>query len=125
EQPHGPARGSPPGQLCGAENRRTRRHVRVVAGRRGLDLWFAADPARVKEERRAAEVIDAPPVAAELENLGALDEEGAMLIEEVFERREFHLRRVEPDLAEVWIHRGVQRETRGDAVLPVAAAVVE
>src|SRR5207247_5032883 len=76
EQPHGPAGGSPPAQLCGAENRRTRRHVRVVAARSGLEPRLAADPARVKAERRAAEVSDAPPLPARVESRGAQDKEG-------------------------------------------------
>ena len=52
-------------------------------------------------------------------NTFALDEEGSLLRIERFERGEIHDRRVHLDLSEVRIHRRVQGEAGGQAVLQI------
>ena len=65
----------------------------------------------------------ADAAAAELtEEGGALDEERALLGEEGLEGREVHDGRIHLDLAEVRIHRGVQREVGPETELRVHAA---
>ena len=59
--------------------------------------------------------------AAAGEQLVALDEERAPLVEDRLERREVHDRRIRFDLAEVGIDRRVQREVRPEPVLEIAA----
>src|SRR5439155_17961100 len=115
EHAYGPAPGRPPAQLGGAEDRGAGGHVLEIPVR--FSLGVAADTARVKVERRAAEIVDAASVAPEVENLGALDEERPVFLEELLEGGQVHERLVHLDLPEVGVQGGVERQARAHAVL--------
>src|SRR5439155_3898682 len=69
-----------------------------------------------------AELHEAAAVAAEGEQLAALDEERPALLQLRLERREVDDRGIDLDLAEVGVEAGVERQGRGEAVFEVGAA---
>jgi hypothetical protein len=71
-------------------------------------VWRGADAPRVEILRTLA-----------AEQLAPLGEEGPALVEEGLERTEVHLGRIGLDLAEIGVHRRVEREVRAHAQLGV------
>src|SRR5439155_6487758 len=72
--------------------------------------------------KNCAAVVDGSAVHVEPKDPGALDEEGAPLLEERLERSEVEHRRIGFDLPEIGIDRGIEGEVRSEPVLQVGAA---
>src|SRR6185312_16704155 len=99
------------------------RPIRVAVDRRRRRAERASDPAAVEELRPRP--VESPEIAlaaeAEIEHGRALDEEGALLVEGRFDVAEVDHGRIDLDLAEVGIHRRVEREVRAETDFRVGA----
>ena len=85
---------------------------------RGAANASGIEQARVREIEAHVVRCAAP---AELEGVGAFDEEGPLLIEERLDVGEIHNRRIDLDLTEVGIHGGIESEVRTKTKLEVGA----
>src|SRR6266480_364048 len=112
------------GELRGTEDSGALRNVLEGAARRGLALRGPPNPARVEVQWRVTEADHPAAVPAEIEDLGALDEKRPMLVEELLKGREVHERLVDFHLAEVGVHRRVERLTGAHPILHVRANIV-
>src|SRR5690606_26040893 len=106
-----------PRHLRRADDRRRVRHVRVNRLRGQITLRTPADPARVQEVRVHSATL------AEAEDLISFGEEGALLVEARLEGGEVQVGGVHLDLAEVRVHRRVQRDVGAEPVLQVEPQV--
>ena len=109
----------PAGELSSAEDGGVVWKVHKLPRRERRSQRPVPDAARVEELRRVAELDEASRPASEPEDVRPLDEEGPVLGQELLERRQVHERGVDLDLAEVGVHRRVQGEVGGHAVLEV------
>jgi hypothetical protein len=113
-QPDRPPRGGLPRELEGAQDGgRLGRAAEARAGRHP-PLWRAPDPPRVEELR-----------PRDLEDVRALGEEGALLLELRLEGRQVDLGGVRLHLAEVRVQGGGERQVRRQPVLQVGAEGAE
>ena len=120
EQTKGKAVRGASSELRRRRDRRRRRRARVTvltAQRRR-----AADAARVEQTLIGAAIDDDVAVELELVQPRPLDEEGALLGVEGLERREVEDGRVGFDLAEVGIHRRIERDVGCDAEFQIGAS---
>ena len=120
QQPDRPAVAHLPGDLGGPDDGGRGGCVREDRVRRHRPLRPPADAARV-HDRRGTPGTAPWSAARELEDLPALHEEGAPLVEAGLERGEVDHGRVHLDLAEVGVDGGVEGEVRAQPVLEVRA----
>ncbi len=122
QQPQAPAAGRAAAELGRAQDGGAGRRVHVLAVGRALGV--AADAARVVQLRvgpvEAPEVVRAAAGEA-AQQVGALDEEGPLLLEVGLGVAQVDHGRVDLDLAEVGVERGVEGQAAGQAVLQVEA----